>query len=264
MSDDCGHTFCEVCITNWKQKKNECPTCRSEITIVKNKWMETNIINQLKYNCLDCNYICDVGDKCSGIIAHNSKCEFKLVKCVCGFESLHEELVKHKIESCQEESITCNLCSSMVKRKSMKNHLVNNVGSGQYCESFIQCFFGCKEIMKISDMFDHKSKCLSRLINCEVCNKEIKFKNKCLHIETAECLKVKNGKMQNTIIELNNRINFLEDTVNKLKKKVLDKDPYHIFNDIDYEFKKYSQKTNIDNISLVLNLDSDDDINDDE
>jgi len=31
VSINCGHTFCDYCITEWKKKKNNCPVCRTNI-----------------------------------------------------------------------------------------------------------------------------------------------------------------------------------------------------------------------------------------
>jgi len=31
VSINCGHTFCDYCITEWKKKKNNCPVCRANI-----------------------------------------------------------------------------------------------------------------------------------------------------------------------------------------------------------------------------------------
>jgi len=32
VSINCGHTFCNFCIGQWKKKKNNCPVCRTDIT----------------------------------------------------------------------------------------------------------------------------------------------------------------------------------------------------------------------------------------
>ena len=32
VSVNCGHTFCDFCINEWKKKKNNCPVCRTNIT----------------------------------------------------------------------------------------------------------------------------------------------------------------------------------------------------------------------------------------
>ena len=33
-STNCGHTFCQDCILNWKKKNKLCPTCRTKVEFV--------------------------------------------------------------------------------------------------------------------------------------------------------------------------------------------------------------------------------------
>lgn len=33
-SAPCGHTFCYICITDWKNKSKECPTCKGEVVMI--------------------------------------------------------------------------------------------------------------------------------------------------------------------------------------------------------------------------------------
>ena len=55
-SNNCLHLFCEVCLTMWLQRKNECPICRKAIDNTtklyypKNLKLKNNKLNSLNYS----------------------------------------------------------------------------------------------------------------------------------------------------------------------------------------------------------------------
>lgn len=47
---NCMHTFCQYCIDQWKQKKNECPVCRTRITASNRTIALDNFIDKMVEN----------------------------------------------------------------------------------------------------------------------------------------------------------------------------------------------------------------------
>ena len=50
---DCGHTFCDICITQWLSKSTFCPMCRQKVSKegMSKDLIALNIINDLEVTC---------------------------------------------------------------------------------------------------------------------------------------------------------------------------------------------------------------------
>jgi len=49
----CGHTFCDICITQWLSKTSKCPICRDAVSKeeMSKDLIAYNIINDLEVTC---------------------------------------------------------------------------------------------------------------------------------------------------------------------------------------------------------------------
>jgi hypothetical protein len=222
MAEDCGHIFCDLCISCWYENNDNCPVCKGHLNPVKNKWIETNIINQFKYHCLHqgCTYVCDVGDNCHGITTHDKVCEFKTIKCICNEEIVQGKLEQHKLETCPLQSIKCELCSHMIERKLMADHLVGGFDDPEYCKGYVKCKNGCDSIIKTNDIQHHAYLCFHRLTSCGKCNNLVKFKDYDAHEDNIDCLKYQRDALNDRIKQSNSQVFQLKSENEQLRFKV--------------------------------------------
>jgi hypothetical protein len=107
----CGHLYCKACIIQWWNTKKNCPNCKS-IEIEKptpTKWIDLNIINQLKYHCFNkgCDFVDIVGHNYHNVFNHQKVCKYKQIKCkYCEIDLEKKDLDKHIAETkCYEDYI---------------------------------------------------------------------------------------------------------------------------------------------------------------
>lgn len=109
----CRHVFCKVCIEQWLNEHNSCPTCRT--------WLSTqdlqnilplvqNMINKLVMFCDYRNNGCEQKLMLEMYDAHIQKCEFKLLPCPnagCNASLLRKDLSQHVSNTCEFREIVC-------------------------------------------------------------------------------------------------------------------------------------------------------------
>ncbi|XP_029636337.1 TNF receptor-associated factor family protein DDB_G0272098 [Octopus sinensis] len=137
----CRHVFCKVCIEQWLEDHNSCPTCRTWLSkhdLQNVLPLVQNMINKLAMYCDFRNNGCDEKIILEMYDAHIQKCDFKLLQCPypgCNSTVLHKDLSKHMNELCTFREVTCNRgcylkipinevpvhdCLSSLKKKSEK------------------------------------------------------------------------------------------------------------------------------------------------
>jgi hypothetical protein len=119
----CGHTFCNLCISNWYKTSSTCPLCKCDSKYEINKWIETNVISCLEYKCLNdgCNFTSIVGNEYRHIVKHHSECNYRILQCACGIAILKKDLIPHLISVCPDYFVKCKLCSQHMVRKDVTN-----------------------------------------------------------------------------------------------------------------------------------------------
>ena len=110
-SNNCLHLFCEVCLTMWLQRKNECPICRKAIDNTtklyypKNLKLKNNKLNSLNYSIENL--------KMDNFGNYSKKC------LVCGEnnQEIEDQSVEHTVEqiadsACQDHCQTDDIARS--------------------------------------------------------------------------------------------------------------------------------------------------------
>src|ERR1700733_3664702 len=97
--ENCGHTFCNECIGGWLKLHDNCPTCKQACgKTIRNKYIEINRLNALKYKCLngECGKSFEVGMDCRNIREHKILCMYERISCeYCKAEICRKEVDKH-------------------------------------------------------------------------------------------------------------------------------------------------------------------------
>ena len=121
VSKNCFHSFCCLCITNWKNesKKNLCPECRvGPLEIIKD-YRNERMINRLEIKCDEekCNFTGNVKE----FQEHNKlfKCKYTLKEYVL-FNML-EELKKHNFDF--EKSLDLKFIKCTVEKINKKQKI---------------------------------------------------------------------------------------------------------------------------------------------
>ena len=110
----CRHVFCKVCIEQWLNDHNSCPTCRTWLSkrdLQNVLPLVQNMINKLvmycDYRCNGCEQklVLEIYD------AHIQKCDFKLLQCPnvgCNVSLLRKDLSQHVNHICEFRQVICN------------------------------------------------------------------------------------------------------------------------------------------------------------
>ena len=106
----CKKPFCEYCV----KESNSCPHCkRTHLTTVALSPLEQELIDELEFNCDQCEETVLYGDKeahvtqsCSFIWEINLKCP----ACEASIQGVHA-MKKHLLKLCKKTQRTCACCS---------------------------------------------------------------------------------------------------------------------------------------------------------
>lgn len=101
VGEQCGHTFCNSCITNWYRQDSSCPTCRQR-TVFKPLTTRAilNQLDRLPVRCPQCNQNNIERGNFSDHIQH--RCKYTIVQCdaadlKCQWTGNREEHTQHSV-----------------------------------------------------------------------------------------------------------------------------------------------------------------------
>jgi Zinc finger, C3HC4 type (RING finger) len=115
---NCGHTFCEICINQWK---NNCPTCRSSI---HNGYIPAyNIKSMINNTIILCsNENCKKACSYDKIPNHLQICYFQDIKCdYCAFKGIRKKHLINEYNKIMEKIIENNKIELTKKCQEIKN-----------------------------------------------------------------------------------------------------------------------------------------------
>src|SRR5690606_13220864 len=116
VTTECGHPFCESCITKWiTEIRNECPSCRRQNPMPKKpEHLLERMFFSKQVKCLHfskgCAYQGQLKDMLKSHITN--KCEFEVIPCLNeGYDVKCErrEMQSH-LNECKFRSIKCQVC----------------------------------------------------------------------------------------------------------------------------------------------------------
>ncbi len=160
MASDCGHSYCQLCITRSAHFfQNKCPSCRTITTQLAPDFKSRMIINGKPIRC---KYEgCLFKDAVSRIFQHEFICEYQLVSCKdCKEMVCQKDMGLHLSETCEYRKIECTYCEEPIPFLFMDKHIKKD------CPLFVvqcqYCPFSC--IRKEFNV--HKQECLECPMDC--------------------------------------------------------------------------------------------------
>lgn len=134
-----GDLFCLICIREWLERKNECPTCNSELT--KEKLSHSAFVDRVVIDKLLC---------C---------CEWREQGCT--WSGTLGDLQQHLHNVCMETYIACpNVdCDDEVKRKDLPHH-------DAICDHGLEQCDYCPQMIKRGVQCEHEDVCELKPIRC--------------------------------------------------------------------------------------------------
>jgi hypothetical protein len=99
--DQCGHTFCQKCITNAFNQLSQCPTCRRRLTLSDFRPITTRpFLNQLNQLLVKCKACSESNIERSNFSDHSKVCSKQLVSCLaenlkCEWKGCRDQIDGH-------------------------------------------------------------------------------------------------------------------------------------------------------------------------
>jgi len=178
---ECGHYFCNECITAWLQVNSSCPLCRkevSQISIVED-FLVSAIVEGMKFRCPNRNAfeLCPWTGTRGQLQTHWETCELQMVVCItngsrCSWKGTKGESKQHYSE-CKCFLILCNNerrgCTWQGNPDQMENHLISCPFEVIFC---VNRKLGCPMGNQRALYPDyHDKNCLYRSVSCKLgCN----------------------------------------------------------------------------------------------
>lgn len=117
---DCGHTFCQSCITSAVRNDARCPMCRADFYDIRPALLVRQWIKKLPVKCTDCDW---TGPQ-ANLKAHCLKCPNKLRPCDrCLQEVKGMDMERHQKESCPCQDAICGYCKLVQRRNELSFHM---------------------------------------------------------------------------------------------------------------------------------------------
>ena len=178
LTSCCGYSFCQGCIEQIKATTTDpvCPLCKSEFSILPNKWLKRELYQQRVY-CSHkkegCDWVGPLGqlDKHLSCDAETSNvtngCGFVPVKCRnCSASILRKEHQIHVSTLCDNRPFSCDYCSGY---NSTYVDVVHNHWPQCPCHP-VECVNKCGKQTVRKDLRRHISnECPLTSIQCEFC-----------------------------------------------------------------------------------------------
>jgi hypothetical protein len=118
----CGHNehlFCRACITTHLRNVQECPTCRSPLTVDTLKQASRsirNLLSELKIRCEFFDRGCATSVELANLERHVADCGFAPAICSnegCGLEVNQQDLLHHETATCEQRRVKCHSCGEI-------------------------------------------------------------------------------------------------------------------------------------------------------
>ena len=131
---ECENPFCSICINEWFQNNENCPTCNKKQKLRNMHKFLRNQLNQMQVTCL------------------------------CKQEMSYEELVAKHVQTCFKKEIDCPLdCKEKIKS------VEESARHFDQCPKVLHECLKCKQEMKREDMNTHMADCPDEYENCNKC-----------------------------------------------------------------------------------------------
>lgn len=177
---NCNLIMCKECSKNLEK----CPVCRKKFIKEKLKRVMNNIINKIKFYCINKENGCNKILTYENYIKHINNCNFGKYKCLmknCNFEGDKNQCFIHA-KNCSLLKKKCQYCNNYIYNYQFDEHYE------QCGNNIINCIY-CNNTFKNKDINNHINfYCNEYLIECQKCFKKIKRKEINNHNEN-ECLK---------------------------------------------------------------------------
>ena len=207
--NDCGKTFCKICLEKTKETKDSCPTCRKNPFQGRISKSLRTFFNKIKINCIFKG--CKEHPYYSEYIDHIKKCKFRLYQCNnegCNYQDILEKMEIHSTE-CKFLKIKCQYCSKEVNMHQIDSHEKTE------CNQIIFCPKCHLKLKKNYYNNNHRK----NDIDSEECLKEqIKLHQK-ENKELLNKIESLNGQFNNVKNEYNSIINKVKKNLQKEKEK---------------------------------------------
>ncbi len=112
----CESVFCRECLNTWLKKHNTCPLRCKNFDINEEPRLVKNILSKFYYSCRNCkNKIC-----LNDFDHHSQTCSESRINCNdCNQLIRKSFLPTHLKLFCENATVQCDLCKSIVKRKNL-------------------------------------------------------------------------------------------------------------------------------------------------
>jgi len=191
----CESVFCRECLNTWLKKHNTCPLRCKNFDINEEPRLVKNILSKFYYSCKNCkNKIC-----LNDFDHHSQTCSESKINCNdCNQLIRKSFLPTHLKLFCENATVQCDLCKSIVKRKNLGSAETElNATSAFYLKRIKELE---KELSKKDEMIEGLQMSIQNLTKKEVDNQ----------------IKKKRDSANNIIIDLNDnkeQIKFENDLV---------------------------------------------------
>ncbi|KAK1739065.1 hypothetical protein QTG54_010381 [Skeletonema marinoi] len=165
---ECGHTFCDGCISECLAANPACPTCRKPVHTGSNpNYSLRDIIDKLEVRCPEY-------EKCSlpptkrlkTTTGENKKDDDNKSETGCDWRGTVSELQKHVVEECLLTNIMCSEeggCKHICQRKDMEAHRSSQQGIMQHMEL----------------KYENKLKAMEMKYDTKLKSMEMRYESKC-------------------------------------------------------------------------------------
>jgi hypothetical protein len=162
MSLNCGHTFCQSCITRSEANfKSKCPECRTFSMQLVPDFSKRMKINGCTVSCIYKENGCTVTDALSRIFTHEYTCLFKKQPCNDCFSMVClNQIETHKQSECTHRMRQCERCMQSVRYLYREEHDTKD------CPELDKTCDYCDWTGKNSQLSDHMQQCQKVPIPC--------------------------------------------------------------------------------------------------
>lgn len=162
MTLNCGHTFCQSCITRSEANfQSKCPECRTFSMQLVPDFSKRMKINGCTVTCVYKENGCPVTDALSRIFTHEYTCLFKKQPCNDCFSMVcMNQLENHKQTECTHRMRQCERCMQSVR------YLYSEEHDTITCPELDKTCDYCDWTGKNSQLSDHMKQCQKMPIPC--------------------------------------------------------------------------------------------------
>ncbi|CAK91118.1 unnamed protein product (macronuclear) [Paramecium tetraurelia] len=155
----CEQLYCEDCAKLWQRKKDQCPDCKGEFKVKQPHRLIREELSKLAFSCKNDAQGCKAPILMNDVLRHAEECQFKNVKCPCGWSGPQLKQKQHE-QTCQQFATKqCNICKEDIKLVKYQTHNCFLELKQQF-EKITEKFYEYKETSEysIKELKNHASK----------------------------------------------------------------------------------------------------------